>query len=75
MDETLTPVGEFFVGVKEGKPLLREVSDPEGESTSVELFPDQEDALRRYHNVRRVMVYLDATPIRAPENWGARDDE
>jgi hypothetical protein len=66
-------VGEYYVGVKNGAPIVRDVSDPEGDQKSIELFPDPADALSRYHNVRRVRLYLCEEPVRAPEDLGAID--
>lgn len=68
-------VGEFYVGVKNGVPIVRDVSDPEGEARSVEIYPEAEDALARFHNVRRVRLYLEPTPVRAPESWGGIDGD
>lgn len=65
---------EFFCGVKSGVPIVQEVSDNHGEVRELKLFPDPVDASARWHNVRRVRIFVYPEPVRAPENWGALDD-
>lgn len=62
---------QFFVGVQDGKPVIVETGDHVGDCKEVSLYPKAEDASARYHNVRRVLLYVDPTPVRAPEDWGA----
>lgn len=64
-------VGVFYVGVADGEPIVQKIGDHHGDCEQVEIFPKAEDALARFHNVRRVRVYLDPEPVRAPESWGA----
>lgn len=63
--------GEYFVGVKDGRPIVEKVGDHEGDCLQVLLFPNPEDASARYYNVRRCRLMVDAEPIRAPESWGS----
>lgn len=63
-------VGEFYVGVKDGVPIVRSGSDSEGDAKSVEIYPEADDALSRFYNVRRCRLYIEPTPVRAPESWG-----
>lgn len=64
----------FYVGVKNGEPVVVETGDNHGDCKQVELFPKMEDACSRYHNVRRVMLVIDPAPVRAPESWGSVQD-
>ena len=66
-------VGTFYVGVSSGKPIQQKTGDHMGDCVEVQLFPKDQDALARFHNVRRVRVYMEPEPVRAPADWGAID--
>jgi len=65
--------GEFFVGVKNGKPALENCGDSAGDTKEVTLYVTPEAATARYHNVRRCRLIVQGEPVRAPESWGAID--
>lgn len=63
-----------YVGVVDGKPQFRMCSDSRGDVKSFDVYPTEEEALNRWHNVRRVKVIVYGEPIYPPADWGAIDD-
>lgn len=64
---------EFFVGVKNGAPVIQKCGDSAGDCKTVELYVTPEAACARFFNVRRARLVVDLEPVRAPEDWGAID--
>lgn len=62
-----------YVGVQNGQPVFRKVSDESGDCRSLEVYEKAEDALGRFFNVRRVRIVVESEPFRHPEEWGAID--
>lgn len=66
--------GIGYVGVINGEPIFRRVSDSRGDCTELVVFEEREDAHARYFNVRRVHLVLDPEVLSPPEDWGATDE-